>query len=258
MHPVAHEGLARRAGALRDLVLVVREDEVDAPAVQVERLAQVLHAHRRALEVPAGTAAAEGSVPLSPLRLVLLGLPQYEVPRVFLVVLVRVDAGPGADPRHVQPGQPAVLGERGDLEVDAAIGGVRVAAVDEPLHEADHLRDVCGGPGHHFRPLHPERGHVLLERADVAGGEGLEVAPRLRRELDDPVVHVRDVHDLLHPPPFVPQGPAQEVRGHERTEVPDVGATVHGRAAHVHPDLGRLLGREGFHAAGEGIVQVHL
>ena len=34
------------------------------------------------------------------------------------------------------------------------------------------------------------------KRADVGGGEGREVLPRLRRELDDPVVHVRDVHDL--------------------------------------------------------------
>ena len=50
---------AERALRLRDLVLVVREDQVGAAAVDVERLAEVAVRHRRALDVP----ARDGPVP---------------------------------------------------------------------------------------------------------------------------------------------------------------------------------------------------
>src|ERR1700726_4813712 len=53
MEPVANEGLSGCPFALRNLVLVVREDVVDAAGVNVEALAQVLHAHGGALDVPA-------------------------------------------------------------------------------------------------------------------------------------------------------------------------------------------------------------
>ena len=58
VHPVRSPSPACAEGAarLRDLVLVVRKDEVDAAAVDVEGLAEMLPAHRRALDVPAGPA----------------------------------------------------------------------------------------------------------------------------------------------------------------------------------------------------------
>ncbi len=44
------------AHTLGELVLVVREDQVDAAAVDVDRQAQLLLDHRRAFDVPAGPA----------------------------------------------------------------------------------------------------------------------------------------------------------------------------------------------------------
>src|SRR5262245_16042018 len=56
MHPhLRHDRRAEGAARLRDLVLVVREDEVDAAAVNVEGLAEMGSRHRRALDVPART-----------------------------------------------------------------------------------------------------------------------------------------------------------------------------------------------------------
>ena len=54
-----HGGRAVGAAALGNLVLVVREDEVEAAAVDVEDLAQVFRRHGRALDVPAGSPLAE-------------------------------------------------------------------------------------------------------------------------------------------------------------------------------------------------------
>jgi hypothetical protein len=54
VHPHARHALhAERAAALGELVLVVREHEVDAAAVDVEGVAQMLARHGRALDVPA-------------------------------------------------------------------------------------------------------------------------------------------------------------------------------------------------------------
>src|SRR5213075_100352 len=77
------------AFGLRDLVLVVRELQVLAAAVDVERLAEQRAAHRGALDVPAGPALAPGRWPG---RLAGLGaLPQHEIERILLR-LVDVDA----------------------------------------------------------------------------------------------------------------------------------------------------------------------
>ena len=76
--------------ALRDLALVVREDEVGAAAVQVERRAVLVHRHRRALDVPAGPTDAERRAPRG-----LVGerrLPEHEVERLPAVRIVGVAA----------------------------------------------------------------------------------------------------------------------------------------------------------------------
>ena len=80
--PVADHRLGVAAFALGDFVFVVREHEVEAAAVDVERFAEQLLAHGRAFDVPAGPAVAPGAVPR---RLARLGrFPEGEVGHVPL------------------------------------------------------------------------------------------------------------------------------------------------------------------------------
>ena len=60
VHPNTRERNAECAFALRDLVFVVREDQIGASAVNVEGLTQRLPRHRRALDMPARAARAPG------------------------------------------------------------------------------------------------------------------------------------------------------------------------------------------------------
>src|SRR5262245_63740842 len=54
MHPhLRHDRRAEGRARLGDLVLVVREDEVDAAAVDIEGLTEMGVSHRRALDMPA-------------------------------------------------------------------------------------------------------------------------------------------------------------------------------------------------------------
>src|SRR5262245_41220108 len=97
VHPKTRELLSRGPFALRNLVLVMREDQIDATGVDVDGCrAEQAQRHRRALNVPPGTTGTNARVPR---RLPFLGrFPQDEVARVFLVVLVRVDPRAALDP----------------------------------------------------------------------------------------------------------------------------------------------------------------
>src|SRR5215211_8919842 len=94
----------------------MREDEVEAAAVDLELGAEVLLGHHGALDVPARPATAPGRVPPGVLPR-LVRLPEREVAgvlfeRVGLLLFDLVEA---------LVRQPAVVGEPGDAEIDVAL-----------------------------------------------------------------------------------------------------------------------------------------
>src|SRR5688572_6606747 len=96
VNPVAGKLVSGGAFALRDLVFVMGKDQIDATGMDIKSLAEILHRHRRTLDVPAGPPTSEFGIPCGLIR---TGsrLPQREVARVFFFVLVGIDAfaGPG-------------------------------------------------------------------------------------------------------------------------------------------------------------------
>ena len=252
---------------LRDLVLVVREDVVDAAGVDVEPLAEVFEGHRRALEVPAREALAPARRPVER-ALLAGGLPQREVGRVALVGL-DVARGPVARPEVVErvPGQLPVLRERPDRVVDVAVvGAVGVADVLQSLGEVEHLGDVLGrarehvsGEDVHERRVGVERGLVRVR--DL--GRRLALEARLHEHpvlasIELVVAQVADVGDVLDVEDVdavVQQHAPDEVRQQERAEVADVGVAVDRRAARVHPDATRLQRLDRPHLAGQRVAQ---
>ena len=160
MHPDPGQRLAARGQRLRGLVLVVREDEVDAAAVDVELDAQQRLGHRRALDVPARPAAAPRRVPGGVLAL-LPRLPEREVQRVLLEVGA-LDALALVHLVDVAARQLAVgLGSVAHAEVDVAGDRVGAAAVEQALDQLDDLPDVLGRERLGVRPPEPEPVGVL-------------------------------------------------------------------------------------------------
>ncbi len=84
VHPVIrHHGRAVRAARLGEFVFVMRKDQVEPAAMDVEDVAEIGGAHRRAFDVPAGTAPAPRAFPA---RLVVRRLlPEHEVGGILLV-----------------------------------------------------------------------------------------------------------------------------------------------------------------------------
>ena len=175
MHPTVGESPAGGAG-LRHLVLMMREAQVKATAMDVEFIAQIAVRHRGAFQMPARAPIAEWRMPAGVQRIGCLGrLPQREIAGIVLVGggicivhrIVFVGAGGvhgGAHAighlgilvgglgalllmRELAVGRPA-----GNVEIHIAAGGaicvghhIGVTAVDEALHEVDHVVHVAGG-----------------------------------------------------------------------------------------------------------------
>jgi hypothetical protein len=264
VEPMRGETLhAGRALGLRDLVLVVREAEVDAAAVQVEGGAEMLQGHRGALDVPARTTFAPRAGPVVVAVLGLVGFPQGEVGGGLAVVLVGVVGLAGAVGRlrtglaAVQAGELAVIGAGADLEVDGAVlGDVGVAAVDERPDHGDLLRDVLDRAGLDLRDEQPEGRAIGVELVGPALGESRQGHLRRHRPADRLVVHVGEVADMLHLEAVDLERATEDVLQEEGPEVADVGRAVHGRTAAIHAEGGAAgLEEQGAHLAAHGVVQ---
>ncbi len=83
---------AAGAAALGDFVFVVREDEIDTAAVEVEGFAEVFANHCGTLEVPAGSAFAPGGGPEIFAILGAAGLPEHEVADALFFVFIGIGA----------------------------------------------------------------------------------------------------------------------------------------------------------------------
>ena len=240
VHPVVGEDLAGGALALGDLVLVVREHQVETATVEIEGRPEVMRRHHRALDVPAGTAVAPGALPAP-----LVGgrpLPESEVRGVALALglgLVEATAGAGLHVVERTVTEPAVALRRANAEVDVPVGRVGVPLVDEG---ADHLEDaleVIADPGLLVRRQVAQPLHVLREGGGHPVREGAGLLTGLLRPLEDLVVDVGDVPDVVDVHPRGAQVPDQDVVDDETAGVAQVGVVVDRRSADV--DLGDVL-----------------
>ena len=121
---VGEDVVVGERGGLHRTHLVVREDEVGAAALDVERVPEPVSGDRRALDVPARSPGTEHLV--LPRRLpVTHGAPQERVERVALAHPVGVATAIGEDGHHLLPGPARDRPERrglGQVEVDVLAG----------------------------------------------------------------------------------------------------------------------------------------
>ena len=185
MAPAPRERLSRRRLALCDLILVMWEDQVDRPRMDVNGLTEDRHRHRRALEMPPGRHGPRAS----PTR--------HRMPRPQASPPSRARSL-ARSPWHTHPvrraprsGSPVCrAGTDGhttgivDREIDRAV--VRLigdALGDQSLDERDHLRDVGGRPRVVLRILDPQVAPIGVEPLDtgsVTSRSSSPVAPHGR------------------------------------------------------------------------------
>src|ERR1035437_3401671 len=200
MQPVFDEGLAARldprALALRDFVLVMRENEVFAAQVQVKAWPEELHAHGAALDVPAGPAFAPRAGPEHRAVLRHARLPEREVSNGFLLILITAHALAHPHLIKVELHQLPIARASTAVFLDAEIDRTVWSLIGQPAHqqlldERNDLRHVLGGAGRLVRLAAVQGGEVVEEGRLELAGELAQGCPGLADPLDDLVVHVR-------------------------------------------------------------------
>src|SRR5215210_942950 len=236
MRPGTNERTFRMCGgALGKLVLVVREANVRAAAVDVSPVRQVFAYHRGAFDVPAGTSGAPGALPGG--LATLGGFPQGEVKRAPLVSglsLLRLAHLIGALVAQCPVGWETTNGV-----VDVAVGffrGVGVAPLYEVLDQGDHLRYVLGGPRLDVWHAYAKHAQSFMKRVRVTAYDLLPRDALFVGSAYDLVFYIRDVLDERHVVAPAPQIPDDHVPEQRRPRVADVDVVVDGRPADVEPE----------------------
>jgi len=254
VQPDTGEMAARKgAAALRDLVLMMREEEIRAAAMDVEIGAEMAPGHGAALDMPAGPAAAPGALPA---RLVGPGgLPEHEIGRVALIGR-DLDAGAGDHVLARAAGKPAIGGEARHREEHVVPdwvpdwvplgtrGDIGVAAGDQALDQPDHLGDVEGRAGLDIGGQRAERRHILMEVTGRAGGEAGDRLARFGGAGDDLVIDIGDVADIGHAGEKAPQQPHQRVEHHHGPGIAEMGEVIDGGTADIDADMRGIEGDE--------------
>src|SRR2546427_3556684 len=237
VHPVARERLAGVGLRLGQLILMMRKLQIETAAVNVEGLAEELHAHGGGPDVPAPPAPSPRT---GPLRLAGFGgFPKGKIAGIALLVAY-LNAGAGFQLLGVAVAELAVVRFARHIEIDVAIGGVSKTLVDEPLNHARDFADVLGGARHVIDAGDIQNFQVPAIIRGYALGQLRHSRVLFLRLHDQLVVHIGDVDDKRHLIAKVGQIALDSVEDDRTDHVADVARLVDRRSAQVHADLARL------------------
>ncbi|CAM5223283.1 hypothetical protein CDEF62S_04092 [Castellaniella defragrans] len=257
MHPGRGQRPAERAFALGDFILVMRELQVRAPAMDVERHAQQAAAHGRTFDMPARAPRAIGGIPARVGRFFgLRGLPEHEIQRILLARRHRHSL-PGAQVVQRLARQLAVAGKLAHGEIHVAVG----ALIGQPLgrqggDDLQHARHMLRGAGFGIGRLHPQGALVGMHGGDEEFGQRANRHAALHRAADDLVVDVGDVAHILHLIARSPQPALHDIEAHQHARMAQVAEVIDRHAADIHAHHAWPNRLERRFLASQGVVDV--
>ena len=211
------------------------ELKVPPSAVNVDLLAQVVHRHRRALDVPARPPVAKlrgprglvwsRATPQGEVERVLLGLRPHDAEQVLVPKLAQHGA-----PREMR--QPSVTPVLADVEVQR-IRAVRKAERVQLRRRREDLLDLVGHARHDVGLPPAQDFHVPDVDLGLAPGELAPVDTVAPGSLEQRIVDVRDVLHVLHALPVGLEKSHQHVEHGKRERVAHVPGLVRRHAADV-------------------------
>ena len=207
--------------------------------------------------MPAGPAVAPRGRPGG--LALLLRLPEYEIERIFLLILAGdlEVAEAGAKVVQILAGELAVAREASRAEVDRAVLLIGVALFNQIGDHVDHAANFlrCERMGGRRADVHAF--HVLLAFCDVSLRNDIRRHALLDGRLDDLVVDVREIGNIVDLIAFMFKIPADGVEDDHGSRVSDMNEVVNGRAADVHAYFAGLDRDKFFFVHGECIEDFH-
>ncbi len=236
-------------------VLVVREREVLAAAVEVEAVAEKVERHHDALGVPARPARAPRRLPDGSPGFAFFQSAKSTGDRFSSPTSARSPPRRACTRATGRASKPVVL-DRLDGEVHAVAGDVGDAAVDELPDEVDHVGSTyavaCGSTVGRLTPI---ASIASYQSASHSIATSSAVTALAVGAVDDVVVDVGDVRDVANLEPRPLEVPADHVEHEREAAVAEVGRPVDRRTTHVHRHLARLAECELADGTRGGVVE---
>ena len=182
--------------------------------------------------MPARPTASDARIPSGFFRFV-WRLPESKVARVFLLVLVRVDAFAATldVAGKIDLRQFAVFRERLDPVIDRAVRLIGMAALFQLFDQRNHFRNVLRRSRGDLRAFAAERIKVFPKGVNVLLSIVVDGHAALLRFRHDAVVDISEVHDVRHAQALELQIPANNISGDRRAKISDVAVVPNGRPA---------------------------
>ena len=267
MAPVVDPGLTCCSLALGNFIGVVHRNCVDATAMDIEMLSQILHAHGRALNVPSWISSTPWRIPHHCLFSELaVGEPEDEILRIALVA-VHHDPGSAELILLLLACKLSIVINGVDGEIYISSGSIGVALLLQSLDKGDHILDVVCSLTYHLRSFNVQRLLVSKESISIELGYIPYALSCLTASLSKlvlsiisvscKVTNIGDVHYMLYTISCFLKSLVKDIFKDECSEVSDMRIVVDCRSATVHTDLSFFNRYEILHLAVHCVIQLH-
>ena len=132
---------------------------------------------------------------------------------------------------------------------------IGMIALNKPLNNINHLRDVFCCARLDVWGAHPKGGHILIINPLIFLGYDADGFAGFLGGGHDFIVYIRDIGDISHLRILAAQDIGQNVKNHGHPRISDMGVAVNCGPAGVKPHVGRVERREILFPAGEGIIE---
>ena len=251
MKPVVRKGYTVCRLALCNLVFVVRKDKILTARMYVNGFAQILIDHCTALNVPAGSALAPGTLPG---RFTLFFcLPDGKIHRVlFMCADFYSRTGFKIFKRLVR--EFAVILKLFNTEVNVAVHIVGIALFNQLIYYSDNCVNVFRCLGVHGCLFYSQTVSVRKILSYEPVGKLFYGYSLLVGTLNHFVVNISKILYEVNFIPPVFKVPSERVKDYKRACVSYVKVVVNRRTAGIHLNLARLNGYKIFFFSRESIV----
>ena len=266
MHPVVYGLMTQSGTRLRNLRLMVREDQIQTTSVDIKLLTEVLRTHRGALHMPSRETFTPRTRPMHDMLRTRF-LPKGKVVTVLFLLLTVQLTGLGHNIVEVSAAQLTIriiLRVFLYVHIHAAVRHIGIAFVQNLLHKSNLLNDMSA------------RMRLNRRRQDIKGCHiavvtvGIELNNLHRLQLLQTrflsylilafigvmlqVTHIGDITNITH---FVAQKlkvAVQHIERDSRTGVTQMGIAIHRRTAYIHTDMSLMKGLECFLKSSNRVV----
>ncbi len=196
MHPnIGHGRSSMGAAALGNFIFMMRENQIQATAVDIKDLTQILPAHCRALNMPTRTSPPPGTIPS---RGIVIGrLPEHKIRRI---PLIGSDFNPGTSNLFitVTAGQLPIIGHAGNTEQHMPFSCIGMTQSNEFFNHRQHLCDVVSGAWLNGWRQGTDGAHILLKYFRRFGGDFCNRRAAVTGTLVNLIVDIGDVSHISH------------------------------------------------------------